>query len=108
MIAGGGSYYFAKQQINADKKARHEAEMKRRRLNASLEETSGPQPSHRKEHHKGRDHAGSPSGEASADPAPTSHDGASVKKSKYEPTEVYRTKKGDRFSAIANDADGKE
>lgn len=79
--------------------------MQRRQLTESLEENwkATQQPSHRKEHHKGRDYAGSPSGEASQDPAPTSHHpgGEEVVRSKYEPTEVYRSKKGDRFSSIA-------
>lgn len=56
------------------------------------------------------DHAASPSGEASQDPAPTRHspetEGTVVgkgapavgEKSKYEPTEPYRSKRGDRFS----------
>jgi hypothetical protein len=49
------------------------------------------------------DHAGSPSSEASNDPAPTRHIPATEEqkvreKSKYEATEVWRGKKGDRFS----------
>ena len=96
---------MAKRNINADKRARHERDMQRRRLNESLEEdwrAMQQQPSHRKDHHKERDYAGSPSGEASHDPAPTSHPsgGDEVGRSKYEPTEVYRSKKGDRFSSI--------
>ncbi len=49
------------------------------------------------------DHSGSPSQEATSDPAPTRHapesEGQRVReKSKYEATEPYRSKKGDRFS----------
>ena len=61
-------------------------------------------PSHPKEHlHRGADSAGSPSTEASHDPAPTRHapedESQTVKeKSKYEASEPYRGKKGDRFS----------
>ena len=58
-------------------------------------------PSHRQGHLKGSDHASSPSGEASLDPAATSHSAAhesSIPKSKYEPSEPYRSRKGDRFS----------
>jgi hypothetical protein len=51
----------------------------------------------------GADEAGNPSREANADPAPTRHapetDAQRVgEKSKYEASEVWRSKKGDRFS----------
>jgi len=99
-VAGGGSYYFAKKSINADKKKRFEADMKRKQIEARMEEEErshhhAPPPSSR----KGK--AGGPSGEASFDPAATDHaegGGKPAQKSKYEPTEPYRTKKGDRFS----------
>jgi hypothetical protein len=49
------------------------------------------------------DHSGSPSHESTLDPAPTSHapntEGQRVReKSKYEASEPFRSKKGDRFS----------
>lgn len=49
------------------------------------------------------DNSGSPSQEASSDPAPTSHapdsEGQRVReKSKYEASEPFRARKGDRFS----------
>jgi len=49
------------------------------------------------------DHSGSPSQEATLDPAPTRHapdtEGQRIlEKSKYEATEPFRAKKGDRFS----------
>ena len=49
------------------------------------------------------DHSGSPSQEATLDPAPTRHapesEGQRVReKSKYETSEPFRSKKGDRFS----------
>lgn len=78
--------------------------MKRRRLIESLEQSESTQPVYsRKEFHRGPDNASSPSTEASHDPAPTRHApenaGQQVnEKSKYEPSEPYRTKKGDRFS----------
>ena len=105
MAAGGGSYYFAKRSVNADKKARHEADVKRRRLTESLEFDSGAQSSPRNSQ-KAQDYAGSPSGEAGAagqDSAATTHPPANGRpnlkeRSKYEPSEPYRTKKGDRFS----------
>ena len=49
------------------------------------------------------DHSGSPSQESSLDPAPTQHapdtEGQRIReKSKYEASEPFRAKKGDRFS----------
>ncbi|KAI9847969.1 MAG: hypothetical protein M1837_001486 [Sclerophora amabilis] len=89
--------------INADRDARHEAEMKRRRVTQSLE-YQAPSKSSMKQHgNREGDFAGSPSQEASDDPAPTRHapenERQRVKeKSKYEASEPYRSKKGDRFS----------
>ncbi|KAL8757732.1 MAG: hypothetical protein Q9184_004127 [Pyrenodesmia sp. 2 TL-2023] len=98
---GGGAYFFAKRSINADKAARHEADMKRRRLSRPHEQ-NGPEVSS-KGHQRKADHAGSPSTEASHDPAPTNHssDNYNAKaqsQSKYEAAVPYRAKKGDRFS----------
>jgi len=52
---------------------------------------------------RGLDHAGSPSSEISEDAAPVGHapvdnDQRMREKSKYEASEPYRSKKGDRFS----------
>jgi hypothetical protein len=99
--AGGAAYYFAKKSINADRAARFEADQKRRQMQDSLEysavnpgKNGGPPRS---------DHSGSPSQEATLDPAPTRHapesEGQRVReKSKYETSEPFRSKKGDRFS----------
>lgn len=92
---------LAKRSINADKQARHEAGMKRRRLAQSFEQSS-QQPAS-KGHHRKADHAASPSTEASHDPAPISHspdnNGSKAQgQSRYEAVVPYRTKKGDRFS----------
>ena len=49
----------------------------------------------------GNDSAGSPSSEGNVDPAPTRHtpDGKGrIEKSKYEASEPYVSRKGDRFS----------
>ncbi|KAJ4293642.1 hypothetical protein N0V90_008926 [Kalmusia sp. IMI 367209] len=56
-----------------------------------------------KDWHVGHDEAGNPSQEANSDPAPTRHapeDEAQrlKEKSKYEASDVYRSRKGDRFS----------
>ena len=101
LAAGGGAYYFAKRSINADKRARHEADLERRRMIQSLDYDTKPPAS--KKHRGKSDHAGSPSTEASHDPAPISHESDSgipkgSEKSKYEASIPYRAKKGDRFS----------
>ena len=101
-LAGGGAYYFAKRSINADKKARHEADLKRRRLTESLELSSRAPPSKEKRRNA-VDHTSSPSIEASHDPAPTGHVLESktkkdLDKPKYEASEPFRARKGDRFS----------
>lgn len=98
--AGGGSYYFAKRSINADRATRHAEDVKRRRLTESLEYSTTAQEAPRKRVKPSADHAANPSGEASHDPAPTDHavEGSGLVKSKYEPKEPYRAKKGDRFS----------
>lgn len=101
-LAGGGAYYFAKRSVNAERKARHEAELKRRRLSESLE-FSSRQPTNNDSYRRTDGHAGIPSSEVSLDPAPTMHaPEKDVKKprerSKYEASEPFRARKGDRFS----------
>lgn len=110
MVAGGGAYYFAKKSINADRSARFEADQRRRQIQASLEYSntvpSKPSSSSAKHVNGGparEDSSGSPSQEATLDPAPTRHapesEGQRVReKSKYEAAEPFRAKKGDRFS----------
>ena len=104
MLAGGGAYVFAKRSINADKKARHEEELKRRRLKDSLDaEFSARPPRPKRGHTKPHDHAHSPSTEASHDPAPTEHPlengGDNTRGERnYVATKPYRSRKGDRFS----------
>jgi hypothetical protein len=116
-LAGGAAYYFAKQSINADRAARFEAEQKRRRRQESLEysakapsqpaSSSSISGSAKEGFTNGgparSDHSGSPSQESTLDPAPTRHapatEGQRVReKSKYETSEPFRAKKGDRFS----------
>ncbi|QDS68912.1 hypothetical protein FKW77_008114 [Venturia effusa] len=106
--AGGGAYYFAKKSINADREARHTTEVQRRaKLQAQYEEDARLQYGSRNSGATGMgngDTAASPSREASSsEPAPTRHapenDAQRVgEKSKYEASEVWRSKKGDRFS----------
>ena len=113
VVAGGGAYYFAKKSINADRQARFEADQKRREIAKSLEYSSPAvvkaQSSSRRANGNPNggapppDHSGSPSREASIDPAATRHAPESesqraIEKSKYEASQPYRSKKGDRFS----------
>jgi hypothetical protein len=120
LIAGGGAYYFAKKSINADRAARFEADQKKRRIQESLEYSSnvptrpgtssamgGSAGSSKKASNRApvnHDTTGSPSQEATADPAPTRHAPHTesqrvVEKSKYETSEPFRARKGDRFSS---------
>ncbi len=110
--AGGAAYYFAKKSINADRQARYEADQKRRRAAEAYEyenRMSKTDSAIALAQPRGNggparvDISGSPSQEATSDPAPTRHapesEGQRVReKSKYEATEPFRSRKGDRFS----------
>lgn len=123
-VAGGGAYYYAKKSINADRAARHEAELRRksqlaaseaeyRRAQAAssppndtqkLAESPALQRSNATTNGNGsRDDVASPSTEAGQDPAPTRHEPVTDKeklleKSKYEAAETFRPPRGNRFS----------
>lgn len=125
--AGGGAYYFAKRSINADRAARHEADMNRKRLLKEMEQASvsskvpdsekiaRPNPPSANASSQQRigvdgkpdlastDDVGSPSSEASHDPAPTRHEPVTdeqrlAEKSKYEASEKFKPIKGNRLS----------
>lgn len=119
IVAGGGAYYFAKKNINADRQARAEAERRKRQTQRELEASytsslnpsppgsvaskSPARPGLRPDWHQASDNASDPSQEANHDPAPTRHapedEQQRVKeKSKYESLEPFRSRKGDRFS----------
>lgn len=116
-VAGGGAYYFAKQSINADRKARYDQERQKQNRLARLEaagyagsSNAAPKkdkksfnPDSSAHNIKGLDHVGSPSSEISEDAAPVGHAPENMEqrireKSKYEAAQPYRSKKGDRFS----------
>lgn len=114
-IAGGGAYYFAKKQINADRAKRLEESRRKRSMIDSLEysenvprqpgssSTMGSGPSTGNGTSPRTDPSGSPSQEASGDPAPTRHAPATegqrvFEKSKYESSVPFKSPKGDRFS----------
>ncbi|KAK4646586.1 hypothetical protein QC762_211850 [Podospora pseudocomata] len=116
-LAGGGAYYFAKQGIDADRRARLEEQRKRKSMVESLEYSQNvpTQPISssamggsasvppRQGTPARTDTVGSPSLETGNDPAPTRHAPATeaervVEKSKYEASVPFRSPKGDRFS----------
>lgn len=127
-LAGGGAYYFAKKSINADRASRHEAELRRKASLAAAEyqeRRSAPTPptlssappnktpvptddpslqrAKLAQQNNVSDVAGSPSSEASNDPAPTRHEPDTdaqrvLEKSKYEATETFRPPRGNRLS----------
>ncbi|UKZ72739.1 hypothetical protein TrVFT333_000373 [Trichoderma virens FT-333] len=105
-VAGGGAYYFAKQQIRADRQAKLEAHRQKIAANKAFEYEATAASAGAGTNNGGparTDNAGSPSQEASNDPAPTRHAPATeservAEKSKYESDTPYRTRKGDRFS----------
>ncbi|KAI5867179.1 hypothetical protein GGS23DRAFT_547204 [Durotheca rogersii] len=111
-LAGAGAYYFAKKSINADRAARLEESRRRKQVIDTLEYPSNPPDkpvSAATANGNGNgapartDTAGSPSQEASRDPAPTRHAPATegqqvIEKSKYESSTPFKSPKGDRFS----------
>ncbi|OTB05219.1 hypothetical protein M426DRAFT_320035 [Hypoxylon sp. CI-4A] len=113
-LAGAGAYYFAKKSINADRAARLEETRRKKQMIDSLEYSSNVPSKPLSASTMGgsttgngtparTDTAGSPSQEASSDPAPTRHAPATegqqvIEKSKYESSVPYRSPKGDRFS----------
>ena len=105
IVAGAGSYYFAKRSINADRDERaHKAELARQhreRLRAqeavsreAAYQTSNPVSGNSAAPGSSID----PSKEAGQDPAPTAHAEPELPRSKYEAREPFRSRKGDRFS----------
>ena len=109
VLAGGGAYYFAKREINAERRQQHLALQQRQRITPSYtlatamegtDKGTGEQSAlYEQEFGNKRD----PAIEASQVPAPTRHEPQTAdqrvrEKSKYVASEVYRSPKGDRFS----------
>ncbi|PFH61387.1 hypothetical protein XA68_17499 [Ophiocordyceps unilateralis] len=95
-VAGAGAYYLAKREINADRQTKLERARKKQFETRALDSGAAAE-------HARTDSAGSPSQEATSDPAPTRHAPATeservAEKSKYESSVPYRAPKGDRFS----------
>ncbi|KAI4745796.1 hypothetical protein E4T50_03830 [Aureobasidium sp. EXF-12298] len=92
VLAGGGSYYFAKKSINKDRAERAEADNKRR-MEARALQNRYPMPPQKQDGHANA------SREATEDISPASgHASESGSHPSFESTAPYRSKKGDRFS----------
>ena len=92
VLAGGGSYYFAKKSINKDRAERAEADNKRR-MEARELQNRYPMPPQKQDGHANA------SKEATEDISPASgHAPESGSHPQFESTAPYRSKKGDRFS----------
>ncbi|KAK8173451.1 hypothetical protein IWX90DRAFT_484402 [Phyllosticta citrichinensis] len=97
IVAGGGAYFFAKKQINNERAEKAVADRKKREMLARLEAASAEAA------HSANTNGSNPSHEATQDPAATRHAPETQQqqiweKSKYEASEPFRSKKGDRFS----------
>ncbi|KAB2578262.1 hypothetical protein DBV05_g3244 [Lasiodiplodia theobromae] len=64
IVAGGGAYYFAKKEINAERAEKAAADRRKREMQARLEAQA---------YGNGSNGGANPSQEASQDPAPTRH-----------------------------------
>ncbi|KAK8187309.1 hypothetical protein HDK77DRAFT_447496 [Phyllosticta capitalensis] len=98
IVCGGGAYYFAKKQINAERAEKAVADRQKREMLARLEAASAAEAAH-----NANRNGSNPSHEATQDPAATRHAPETQQqqiweKSKYEASEPFRSKKGDRFS----------
>ncbi|KAH9882672.1 hypothetical protein J1614_000908 [Plenodomus biglobosus] len=106
IVAGGGAYYFAKRSINADRAEKARLDLLKRQRTWELERSlnDSQQRTATTPLNPTATTAGQgPSAEASRDPAPTRHEAGSEEerareKSKYEASEAYRSRRGDRFS----------
>ncbi|EME81671.1 uncharacterized protein MYCFIDRAFT_182911 [Pseudocercospora fijiensis CIRAD86] len=101
IVAGAGSYYFAKKSINADREERaahnerlRQSQNRLRAQEAVSRDAALSSASAKSTGGKGESKydTPSPSREANEDPAPTHHE------SKYEAKDPFRSRKGDRFS----------
>ncbi|KAH0541763.1 hypothetical protein FGG08_003785 [Glutinoglossum americanum] len=102
IAAGGGAYYFAKRSINEDRQARFDKDQQRRRMTSSLEysNTDGA-PRHSSAAQSAHDASQARSdvtGSQNWDASKENELSVATEKSKYEASQPYRSKKGDRFS----------
>jgi hypothetical protein len=89
---------MAKRSINEDRQARFDKEQQRRRMTSSLEHNNAGDAPERSIAQARPDAAGSPAQETGSVPTPASKQQRVVERSKYEASEPFRSKKGDRFS----------
>lgn len=112
--AGAGAYYFAKRSVNAERQSNLQKEREKAAVQAKLREQEQelrdgrrfPSAPQNNGNGLNGDATGNPSKETSAtDPASARHASEMerqrvAEKSKYEASEVWRSKKGDRFSGF--------
>jgi len=96
IVAGGGSYYFAKRSINADRAERAAADELRRQQRERQRYLESAE----REQKLGTRRTGVISAEQASEnsDAASSGPGLDETRSKYEAAEVFRSRKGDRFS----------
>ncbi|KAF2769736.1 hypothetical protein EJ03DRAFT_351008 [Teratosphaeria nubilosa] len=102
IVAGAGSYYFAKRSINSDRAERAEAAERRRqqieRMRIQEASSRTPVASTKKVEAIAGDNP-SPSKVGQVDPAPVTHaQEQDAIRGKFEAAEPFRSRKGDRFS----------
>lgn len=96
-LAGGGSYYFAKRSINADRAERAMAQEQRRQERERLRmSATAPKDTSMNEAKKRAPNAEKLN---NGDPAPVEHVQSPQQESEWEQKGVFRSKKGDRFSS---------
>lgn len=86
-VAGGGAYYFAKRSVNADRAARHEADMKKRQMLRNLND----------EYYAKAQMAKDTDGDVRAEGQPPQPMAKGIEE-KYLAKRPYKSTKGDRFS----------
>ncbi|KAK4501781.1 hypothetical protein PRZ48_007590 [Zasmidium cellare] len=99
IVAGGGSYYFAKRSINADREQRALDEERRRQQRERLRVQEAVSRDMAFANSRGQDSDASrppvsdrpsPSREAAEDPAPVTHAEGNASRGKYEAAEPFR------------------
>ncbi|KAI4211904.1 MAG: hypothetical protein LQ351_005395 [Letrouitia transgressa] len=96
IIAGGGAYYLAKRSINADRKARHDAELMRQRAAYESLNNVARDPPPKQRRRKIRN-----SSDTTTEANQNNQESNVIpdqEKPKYQATKLYRTKRGDRLT----------
>ncbi|KAF3087918.1 hypothetical protein TWF569_010847 [Orbilia oligospora] len=99
IVGGGAAYYFAKQSIDADRREKHMQRIMLKKRNEELENSGHSIPT---QSESPRDHLAAQLSELQ-EPAPTRHtpdneEERVTSKSKFEASQPYKARRGDRFS----------